>query len=355
MTTTSKFGAPVLTVEVDQSSATEWTDICRGFRDSNVYQSWSYPVARSGAHNTSHLILRSGPNVQAICQVRIAGIPALRCGIAYVRWGPLWRSGVDSNPDLFREAIRALRKEYVVRRGLVLRILPHLFDYDRETFQDILNQEGYGLQTAAKQDRTILIDLSPTLEDLHRGLHQKWRYNLNKARKQNLEIIQGTDDSLFENFQQIYTEMVDRKQFMGGSELHHFRKVQRELPMSDKMRVILCRSEGQVCAGSICSALGETGIYLLGATSNRGIKTFGSYLVHWQMLEWLKQQGCRWYDLNGINPERNPGGYQFKLQLAGTSGRDVRFLGQFDAYPNALTKWFLAGGELLRPKLKKSA
>jgi len=108
-----------------------------------------------------------------------------------------------------------------------------------------------------------------------------------------------------------------------------------------------------VCAGGICSALGDTGIYLFGATSNRGIKCYASYLTHWRMLEWVKGRGCRRYDLNGINPEKNPGGYQFKSQLVGAHGREESLLGQFDAFPNAAMKWMLALGDRVRDTLKR--
>lgn len=355
MSTNPESPAKALAIEVDKTSSHEWSEICRGFRDTNIFQSWSYGAVRSGgADKVSHLVMKRGSNVLAACQVRIVKFPLLPSGLAFVRWGPLWNHhDTESNQDHFREAVRALRNEYVVRRKLILRIVPHLFEHEGDVFQKILAEEGFHLQREAKQDRTLLIDLSPTLDELHRGLHQKWRYNLNKSRKQNLELIQGTDVALFDDFRRIYDEMVDRKQLLSGSELAHFTAVQKDLPEKDKMRVFLCRFEGQVCAGSICSALGENGIYLLGATSNRGIKTFGSYLVHWTMLEWVKQQGCRWYDLNGINPVINPGGYQFKVQLGGATGRDVRFLGQFDAYPHAAAKLLVKGGELLRGKVRK--
>jgi lipid II:glycine glycyltransferase (peptidoglycan interpeptide bridge formation enzyme) len=70
------------------------------------------------------------------------------------------------------------------------------------------------------------------------------------------------------------------------------------------------------------------------------------------MLEWVKQKGCRWYDLNGINPIKNPGGYQFKTQFAGANGREVSFLGQFDCYPNVGTRLLVSCGEGLRNKFK---
>jgi len=56
--------------------------------------------------------------------------------------------------------------------------------------------------------------------------------------------------------------------------------------------------------------------------------------------------------LSGINPAGNPGGYQFKSQLAGENGRDVYFLGPFDAYPNAALRLLTSVGERLRATVK---
>jgi lipid II:glycine glycyltransferase (peptidoglycan interpeptide bridge formation enzyme) len=147
--------------------------------------------------------------------------------------------------------------------------------------------------------------------------------------------------------------MVDRKKFVSFTDIREFRKIQRELPPGQRMHLVLCKADGEVCSGGICSALGDTGIYLFGATSTRGLKTYGSYLVHWRMLEWVRSLGCSAYDLNGIDPQKNPGGYQFKSQLAAARGHEVTFVGQYDAYPDAATRMLIAGADLLRGKLRR--
>jgi hypothetical protein len=340
--------------EVDFVSETRWSEITAEFGDANLYQTWPYGVARSGEARVSLLLLKQGATVRAAVQVRIAKIPGLPLGVAYVLLGPLWQRR-DGATDLgiFRQAVRALRKEYAGRRGLIVRLVPNLFDAENPVFLKILEAEGYVFQNRAPRRRTILMNLEPALDELQRGLHQKWRYHLNKARKQNLEIIEGEDDHLFEAFRRIFGEMVDRKQLVNFTGPDICRKAQAKLLPREKVRVFLCKIEGEVCAGGICSALGDTGIYLFGATSNRGIKTYASYLAHWRMLEWVKERGCRRYDLNGINPETNPGGFQFKSQLAGLHGSDLQLLGQFDAYPNAAMKWLMPIGDKLISKFRK--
>ena len=56
----------------------------------------------------------------------------------------------------------------------------------------------------------------------------------------------------------------------------------------------------------------------LGATSDDGLNAKGAYLLQWTLIQWLKENGIKWYDLGGIDPEGNPGVYSFKRGLSGT-------------------------------------
>jgi glycosyltransferase involved in cell wall biosynthesis len=80
------------------------------------------------------------------------------------------------------------------------------------------------------------------------------------------------------------------------------------------------RNKGIAVAGPVASAMGDSAIYLLGATSDDGLNSRGAYLLQWTLIKWLKEHGVRWYDLGGIDPERNPGVYHFKR---GLSGNDI--------------------------------
>jgi lipid II:glycine glycyltransferase (peptidoglycan interpeptide bridge formation enzyme) len=86
------------------------------------------------------------------------------------------------------------------------------------------------------------------------------------------------------------------------------------------MRILICQDKGAPVAGLVTSAMGDSAIYLLGATDDEGLKSQGAYFLQWTMIKWLKERGVRWYDLGGIDPERNPGVYSFKR---GFSGADL--------------------------------
>src|SRR5262249_48926039 len=147
---------------------------------------------------------------------------------------------------------------------------------------------------------------------LRKGLDQKWRNQLNGAERNGLRVIEGASEEHFARFLEIYQQMMARKQFETTVDIQEFRSIQQALPLRLKMAVLLCEKDGQALAGMIISSLGENGIYLLGATSDEGMKSKGSYLLQWRAAQLLKERGCRWYDLGGINPERNPGVYHFK-------------------------------------------
>jgi hypothetical protein len=343
-------------VEVDTIIEDQWSVMAQQFADANICQTWAYGVARSGLSNVSHLVLKRGIGVVGAVQARLAGLPALRLGLAYIRWGPLWklRTGQE-DAEVFRQMVRAIRNEYAIRRGLAVRLLPHLCDEEDAPHRKILEEEGYEPTRKRQPYRTILMDIRAPLDELERGLHPKWRKHLSRARKNNLEIVEGEEDSLFEALGAVYREMVQRKQFVSDADIRPYITTQQTLAPAEKMRVVLCKADGEVVAGALFSPLGDTAVDLFRATSNRGITTHGSYLVQWRVIEYLKQHGCLWYNLNGINPTKNPGGYQFKSQLAGKNGRDVRFLGPFDAYPNAALRLLMAAGEKLRASLRRRA
>lgn len=320
-------------VEVDSIQKDAWNDAFERFNDANIYQTWSYDQIRCGNDKISHLILRKNGAMVAMAQARIAKIPGLNAGIAYVRWGPLWRlKETETEMEIFQQAVRALKNEYAGRRGLVLRIYPLLFSDESEKYLPVLEEDGFVPLEGGKQDRTLIIDLKRSLEDLRKGLNQKWRNSLNRAERNALEVIDGDNDELFQMFiVKIYRNMVERKQFRESNDINEFRLIQQDLPDALKMKIILCRVGGELCSGAIFSAMGNAGIYLFGATNDIGMKTNGSYLLQWKFIEWLKENHFTCYDLNGINPEINPGTYRFKEGLCGKNGKDVYFLGQFEA------------------------
>jgi len=99
----------------------------------------------------------------------------------------------------------------------------------------------------------------------------------------------------------------------------------------------------------VASAIGDSAIYLLGATSDDGLDSKGAYLLQWTLIEWLRNSGVKQYDLGGIDPEVNPGVYHFKK---GFSGSDVCQLNPFIASSSALSSGMVRAGLAVQRTLK---
>lgn len=333
-----------------------WYELMSRFQDANLYQAWSYDMVRLGHKGISHLILKKRDVVVAAAQARIVRIPGIRTGIAYVRWGPMWLlDGKPSNAEVFRQVVRALRNEFSKRMGLVLRLYPLAYRGENEDIEEILREEGYQFYNDGRNERTLIIDLEPSLEELRAALNQKWRNGLNRAEKNGLELKVGEEEGLFDDISKIYMEMVRRKGLVEISDINFLKMVQRDLPPAFKLKIFMCRLNGELCAGAIFSAIGTTAEYLIGATSRAGLKTNASYIVQWAFVKWLKKNGFRHYDLNKINPHTNPGGYRFKRGLAGKKGRDVEFLGKFQVADSRVSSFVVKEGELLLNGYRKIA
>jgi len=328
----------VYTVKTDTIGKEIWSRILLEFDDANIYQTWSYGALHWGEKSLSHLLLKKGSEIVAAAQTRIVKLPFVPVGIAYIRWGGMWqRKDRPRDPDIFRRMILALRQEYAVKRGLFLRMLPNVMDKDAKEIVDILHQEGFERRTPPEGGRTLYIDLRYSLEELRASMTSKWRYYLKKAEEGNLLLLNASNEELFNIFIRTYREMLNRKSFSEYVDVDKFRVIQQDLDDAFKMKIFACQSKGEVHAVNICTALGNMGIYVLGATSDKGLKSYGSYLLQWKMIEWLKTQGYNWYDLGGYDPVRVPGTAHFKRGLAGKKGIDSRRIGQFDFWSSRIS------------------
>ena len=338
--------------EIDKVGEAEWSEIIQLFDDANIYQTWSYGLIRWGENNLSHVVLKKDGFIVGVAQLRIARLPVLERGIAYIRWGPLWRlCGKRTDLESLRQMIMALVKEYVFHRGLLVRVLPNVIncDDDANAIRSIF--ETVGLRWETSSYRTFLVDLTPSMEELRKNLTQGWRKQLRKAEKNNkLKLIEGTKDKLYEAFSALYNEMLTRKGFSPGVDINEFREIQKDLPDTLKMIVMICEFEREPVSALVGSLIGNRGIYLLGATSDKGLKLKGSYLLQWRMIQWLKEHGARWYDLGGIDPNGNPGVYHFK---AGLGGVDVKHLGCFESCENLASSFLVGSGTQLMMAFRK--
>lgn len=340
-------------VEVDNATAAEWAQMVDLFEDANIYQTWSYGEVRWGRKNLSHVVLKRNDEVVGIAQLRIVRPASLKFGMAYLRWGPICqRRGSDLELNVVERVAEVLYQEYVVKRRLLLQILPNAFvgTARAEMFRSAFSKFTQEPSTTANTYRTFVLDLAPSIDELRRNLDKKWRNQLSRAEKNGLNVIAGSGADEYQVFSTMYQQMWNRKAFETTVDVEEFGRIQGQLSEEQRMQVLICEQNGKPVAGLVASAMGNSAVYLLGATSDEGLNAKGSYLLHWTLIQWLKANGVRWYDLGGIDPERNPGVYHFKK---GFSGADVCQLTALVACDNMLSSVVVKAGRVLERTVRR--
>jgi len=339
-------------VEVDRATSVEWSQLLDLFDDANIYQTSAYGGVRWGEKNLSRIVLKRSGTVVGIAQLRIIRPTPLKFGIAYLRWGPLWeRRGIPFDPEIPLRMARALDEEYVCRRKLYLRVLPNAFAGSRRaaTMEAAFCRFIVEPLNAGNVYRTLVLDLSPSLEELRKGFDPKWRNKLSGAERNELEVTAGSGNEEYHTFCRIYDQLRKRKRFESTVDVGQFERIQESLAEPQRMRVLICRDKGVPVAGVVASAMGDSAIYLLGATSDDGLKSKGAYLLQWALIRWLKERGIKSYDLGGIDPEGNPGVYHFKR---GLSGADICQVGAIAATHSVVSSGLVMAGLALRRAIR---
>jgi hypothetical protein len=314
--------APVWQIEVDHATPAEWARMLDLFEDANLYQTWSYGAVRWGRKTLSHLVLKGNDEVLGMAQLRIIRPTRLNFGMAYLRWGPLChRRGRGLDAEAAIGMARALHEEYVCKRRLLLKILPNAFVGSPRAalLQSAFSRFTQEPRTSANTYRTFSLDLTPSLDQLRRNFDAKWRNKLTQSEKKGLKVVAGNGIDEYRTFCRMYSQMFKRKAFETTVDVEEFGRIQENLPEAHRMRILICEHGGIPVAGIVVSTMGDSAIYLLGATSDEGLNSKGAYLLQWTMIQWLKENGFRWYDLGGVDPESNPGVYCFKRGLSGAA------------------------------------
>lgn len=302
----------------DDVSPTEWSALARNFADFNLYQTWAYGQHRAsddGATISRAIAMRDG-RIMALAQVRIKRIPLLRTGIAYVHGGPLWQCQ-GCRPQDLRDMIGILHSELAEDGGLTLRVAPTLSESNDTG--EILTSAGLA-PSGQPDEQTIVLDLTPSLAELRQKLAQKWRNCLNYAERQSLTVTSDTSEEQMARFAALYEKMWAKKRFASGVSMASYCTLQSQLAPGERLQVFIALADGIPVAGHVSITLGNSCVYLLGASNDIGRQRKAAYLLQWKTIEHARQLGARWYDLGGIDAAGNPGVYHFK---SGLGGREV--------------------------------
>jgi lipid II:glycine glycyltransferase (peptidoglycan interpeptide bridge formation enzyme) len=280
---------------------------------------------------------------RACAQVLYRRLPAGLGTLAYVPRGPaatfsaVPESGVEGEAEL-QALLAVIKARARQRRAVCLKIEPDV--EDSPTLAARLRALGFRPSPQAVQPRrTLRVDLQAEPEALLAAMKQKTRYNIRLAARKGVAVRAGDEADLPAFYRLL--EVTARRDGFGIHTAAYYQAAHHLLVTPGHGCLLLAEREGQLLAGLVAAAWGDTACYLYGASADEGRALMPTYLLQWQAMLWARQRGCRSYDLWGVPDEDEAaleaqfegrsdglwGVYRFKR---GFGGRLVRTVGAWD-------------------------
>ena len=309
-----------------------WNSYWKGISRANLTQSWEYGEAKCAANRwkPKRFLLKDEENQpQGILQILVRTLPFIG-GVARINRGPLFFASVwDNNfQDVkIRRAFEAIVHEARHQRWWYLSFAPELPHAEKN--EHILKNMSFRYKNIPAWGSSIL-SLYPSLDNLHKGLHGKWRNLLRKAEKLGVVVEDDVSNESVSSLIKRYIQLQQEKKFQGVPDT-----IIRQLAIQEgpywHFGLLSAYDERKVNSIGMLVSVGhgDTCTYLIGWTSNEGRRLQANYLLLWKAIVLAKERGYAWFDLGGLNEKTAKGIAHFKKGLKGSKYRLIGEWGHF--------------------------
>jgi lipid II:glycine glycyltransferase (peptidoglycan interpeptide bridge formation enzyme) len=194
---------------------------------------------------------------------------------------------------------------------------------------------------------TVLIDLTPSEDELLANMKQKTRYNVRLAGRKGVSVRIGTLDDL-PMLYKMYAETSLRDGFV-IRDVGYYKTVWTLFMNSDEptCEPLIAEVNGEPVAAIFVFYFAERAYYVYGMSRSVHREKMPTYLLQWEAMKRAKARGCAVYDLWGApevfdESDSMWGVYRFK---EGLGGQVVRTLGAYDFAPNPF--WYKMYSEII--------
>jgi lipid II:glycine glycyltransferase (peptidoglycan interpeptide bridge formation enzyme) len=198
---------------------------------------------------------------------------------------------------------------------------------------DTLARRGWRFSPEQIQFRnTVLVDLTPSEDDLLAAMKPKWRYNIRLAARKGVTVRTGADSDL-PLFFRMYAHTAARDGFLIRPQAY-YQDVWRSFMAAHQAELLLAEVNGEAVAALMLFLFGGAAWYMYGASTEQHRTLMPNHALQWAAMGRAKDRGCTRYDMWGApnvfnGADRLWGVYRFKQ---GFGGQTVQGLGAFD-YP----------------------
>ncbi len=321
-----------------------WNEVLGAFPEAHILQTreWASIKARVGWQAEPHLWRDGQGRVVAAAMLLRRRLAALPWSVLYAPKGPLLTSWEDAQ---LRQQVLDDLQHYARRTGAIwLKIDPDVVlgtgipgqagateHPVGRAVQDALARRGWRFSTEQVQFRnTVLLDLTPSEDDLLAAMKQKTRYNIRLAFRRGVQVRVGSEADL-PLLYRMYAETAARDGFIIRPR-DYYLTVWRTLMAASMAEPLIAEVEGEPVAAVVIFRFGARAYYFYGMSTGKHRNKMPTYALQWEAIRRAKAAGCRWYDFWGapdVFDESDPmwGVFRFKQ---GFGAQVVRTLGAWD-------------------------
>jgi peptidoglycan pentaglycine glycine transferase (the first glycine) len=340
-----------------QMDAQKWNNLIAALPVTHVLQTWEWAQvkARYGWEPMPTVWHDRQGEVSAAAMVLARKVPIggylTGAQMMYVPKGPLLRDWGDAG--LREQVLGDLRALARRNRAIFIKIDPDvcmsegisaepgaIANSTGEVVNADLMSRGWRFSGEQIQFRnTVLIDLSPSEEDLLMNMKQKTRYNVRLAGRRGVEVRVGNVSDIGVLLQ-MYAETSLRDGFVIRDEAY-YRAVWETFFQAGLAEPLIAEVEGEPVAAVVTFRFGGKAWYLYGMSRDVHREKMPNYLLQWEAIRRAKQAGCLAYDLWGAPDEFSESDplwrvYRFK---EGLGGKVVRHIGAWDLPVRPVYYW----------------
>jgi hypothetical protein len=306
-------------VSMERVADEHWDDIVADFGGACQEQLLTFASVRWPTTTPEPWLFRIGDEIVGGCLVIIQKLPLRLGAIAIAKWGPMLKNASrPDTPSVYAAMVEALIDEYSRKRGMMLSLLPRAATREVNAEYHYLMSRGFKPSMLLNYPLRYIVKLGLTDVEQRKSFEQKWRYQLGKAEKQDLEFEHGGPERLAE-FTALYESMLDRKKFADHSAYETIPHLMALKNPQVRPELFFVRKAGKILAGAIIFKGGDRAVYLYGATLEEALPLRAGYFLHWNIIRWLRDNTwAQWYDLGGTDGFL--GLHQFKKGMVGSTG-----------------------------------
>lgn len=276
-------------------------------------------------------------------------LPLTKRGYLYIPHGPeifvdAIRGGIKNEITGFIQYLKDLAKD---NSSIFVKIEPLSDTVVELLYNSVkLKRSNKNIQP----QKSVILNLSLSEEELLNRMHHKTRYNIRLADKNGI-TVEPTDE--LEIFWKLLNKTTKRDRFAAHSK-DYYKKLLDFFPIRGEDSTLAGTQEAkhpksEISIGSIGSEMstsiitashedrplaavvimryGDTAYYLHGASDYKYRNLMAPYALHWNIIKYLKSQNVHYYDLWGTDARKWPGVTRFKL---GWDGDIKEYPGSFD-------------------------